>query len=82
MARSEVTLTEAFQELATGRAIVTVKEGLNEQIIYNDVSSDTGAAFTQSTDGMQIAQTEAKSTFMRTNAKGAATSVVVIVDTV
>lgn len=80
MARSEVILTDTYQEVATAEMVLTVKEGLGELIQYNDVNSDTASAKEIIDVNTQIAQNEAKSTWVKTNQKGVEAIVIVIID--
>jgi len=80
MARSEITLTAVYQEVSTVAMVMTVKEGLGELIQYNDVNSDTASAKETIDARTQIVQNEAKSTWVKTNAKGVAAKVIVIID--
>lgn len=76
MSRSEVILTDTFQQIAAGKMVMTVKKGLRKQLTVNDVDSDVGAYITQTTDGQQLIQEESKATW----AKGV--DITVIVDEV
>lgn len=80
MARSEIILTDTYQEVATTEMVLTVKEGLGELIQYNDVNSDTASAKEIIDVNTQIAQNEAKSTWVKTNQKGVDAIVIVIID--
>ncbi len=61
MARTTVQLTNAAQEVATGKCVITVIRSGKYQ--FNDVNSDTAATVSQFRAGEQLIQTEAKSTF-------------------
>jgi hypothetical protein len=80
MARTEVTLTDTYQEVATAEMVLTVKKGLGELIQYNDVNSDTASAKEIIDGDTQIAQNEVKSTWVKTDQKGVDANVIVIID--
>ena len=75
MARTLITLTSAWQEAATGRAVFMVESSASgAQIALNDTASDTAALRRLAEPGGQFSQTSSVSTF----AKGA--GIVLIVD--
>lgn len=72
MARSEFTVTQAWQNAFTGPGVVTVETTGDGQLLLNDAASDTAALPIQRTDGprMQIDQRSAVDTYIRATGDG------------
>ena len=71
MAQTQITLTNSYVEIATGRAFFTVLESPADAKIFTNQSATTTAEKPQLVNpGDPLAQNEAVSTFMRTDAAG------------
>jgi len=65
MARSTTIITDSFQQIASGAALFTIDKVGKGALILNETASDSNANFTRPEAGGQLAQTEAKATFVR-----------------
>ena len=79
MARSEITLTSTWQQVATGLAVFTVKtinrqSNAQRQVSFNESASDTAAMDLVAEDNLQVEQRDDVVTY----AKGA--GILLIVD--
>lgn len=66
MARATITVTNVFQQIATGAVTITVLNQGKGSVIFNETASDTNANVVTGVAGDQFAQTEALATFVRT----------------
>lgn len=63
MARTTVNTTDTFQEVATGRCVITVIR--SGRYYFNDTNADANASLSYYKAGEQVVQTEAKTTYAR-----------------
>ena len=72
MARSKIVITESYQEIATGPAMITIRKVGAGTILFNDVNTDDIAAeFMHSTyKNKQIQRTAVISTCCRSTGLG------------
>ena len=63
MARSDFTLTESFQQISTGRCVITMRK--SGRYIFNDTASDTAAMRSYFKAGEQVVQNERITTHAR-----------------
>jgi hypothetical protein len=79
MARSLVTLTQAWQQLGTAQQLsITVKKGVGKRIYVNETGDDTTADIVLCEDNHQFVQNEDKDFFARCEEDG---DIDVVVDT-
>lgn len=67
MARTEVTLTDSWQQVATGRCSIEVKDtdGEGLMIALNDAAADTAALVRRAEPGHQFVQSTANPTYAK-----------------
>lgn len=70
MAVSTVTVTDTYQQIATGAVTLTVKVKGAGSLLLNETATDTDAFEVNPDVNEQILQNEAKSTFVRSDGDG------------
>lgn len=67
MARTNITLTDTWVQIGSGKLVANIKHGFGKEVYFNETAVDSTAYRTIASLETQIMQTEAKNTF----AKGA-----------
>lgn len=69
MARDTITVTDTWQQIATGAVTITIKSKGTDQILFNEIASDTDALCWGSNlkGGNQFTQDQALPTWVRSD---------------
>jgi len=70
MARSTITVTNSFQQIATGAVTITIKKQGKGILLFNETASDVNANEATGAAEDQFTQNEAKATFVRSPGSG------------
>lgn len=81
MPRLVYALTDTYQQLAAGKCIVSLEDGIERRIFVNENASDVAAINTITDEDLQIVQLEKKPTYARQDVGLAPGTVKLIVDT-
>ena len=72
MAKAEITVTQAWQQIATGEVVITILERSKEggALYINETAADLAAYRSSPNPEVQILQTQAITTFIRADNDG------------
>ena len=71
MATQTVTVTDTWQQIASGVCVITVKKrGTGGNLYFNEVASDVDSRYWDKPAGKQFAQNEAIATWVKSSGTG------------
>jgi hypothetical protein len=70
MARQTVTLTDSWQQVASGKCVITVLDDGNGAIFFNETATDVDALPIRAKNNQQFAQASGVDTFMKASGDG------------